>query len=288
MLDSASATNPNAAVAGAERGRVVLRFENIEKRFIHAGRDVLAIQDVSIDVRDREFVAIVGPSGCGKSTLLRMAAGLTFPTKGRVFTEDQPVTAVNRLIGFVTQESKLFPWLTLLQNVEFPLRIRNIRAAERRERAVAMLEQVGLLGFEQAYPHQLSGGMQKRGSIARTLIYEPRTMLMDEPFGALDAQTKLIMQQDLLDLWTRSPRTILFVTHDLVEAVALADRVVVMTRRPGKIKHVFDIPLPRPRDVFSLHEQHDFQELYSQVWNFFKSEIAADRVRKGDVAEEGA
>jgi NitT/TauT family transport system ATP-binding protein len=255
----------------------VLSFQSVEKRFVHAGRDVLAIADIDLDVQDREFVAIVGPSGCGKSTLLRMAAGLVPPTSGRISYEGEWVTDINRRIGFVTQESKLFPWLTLLQNVEFPLKIRNVPVAERRVRAAAMLDQVGLIGFEQAYPHQLSGGMQKRGSIARTLIYEPKTMLMDEPFGALDAQTKLIMQQDLLDIWTVSPRTILFVTHDLVEAVALADRVVVMTRRPGRIKRVFDIPLPRPRDVFSLNEQPGFQELYGEVWNYFKTEIGSDR-----------
>jgi NitT/TauT family transport system ATP-binding protein len=275
-FDSGATTQ---AATRIDDSRVVLSFEHIEKRFMHAGREVVALDDVSLSIRDREFVAIVGPSGCGKSTLLKMASGLVFPSSGQVFSENQLVKGVNNLVGFVTQESKLFPWLTLLQNVEFPLGIRNVPAAERRSRAMAMLEQVGLHGFEQAYPHQLSGGMQKRGSIARTLVYEPKTMLMDEPFGALDAQTKLIMQQDLLDIWTNSPRTILFITHDLVEAVALADRVVVMTRRPGRIKHVFDIPLPRPRDVFSLHEQHSFQEIYGEVWNYFKTEIAADRVR---------
>jgi NitT/TauT family transport system ATP-binding protein len=255
--------------------RPILEFRGVTRRFMHDRSVVVAPLNVDLTMKRREFTTVIGPSGCGKTTLLRMAAGLLRATEGQVLYDGAPVTDVNRRVGFVTQDSKLFPWLTLYQNVEFALRIREVPRAERERRVTELIAKVGLSGFEKAYPYQLSGGMQKRASIARTLIYEPETMLMDEPFGPLDAQTRLVMQQDLLNLWTDNPRTILFITHDLMEAVALSDRVVVMTHRPGTVKKVFDIPLARPRDLFSIHQQRNFQDIYQEIWSYFRTEVRA-------------
>ncbi len=263
----------------------VLSFESVSKQFVHAGGLVSALQDVDLQVREGEFLAIVGPSGCGKSTLLRMAAGLAAPTGGGVRFRGKEVREINQQVGFVTQDSKLFPWLTLAENIAFPLKVRGIAHAERAQRVEALVRQVGLSGFEHAYPHELSGGMQKRASIARTLVYQPDVLLMDEPFGPLDAQTRLIMQQDLLDLWSGSRRTVLFVTHDLAEAVCLADRIVVMTRTPGRIKQVFDDPLPRPRDILNLLDQPAFQSIHGEIWNYFKTEIGSYRDGRGGAAD---
>jgi NitT/TauT family transport system ATP-binding protein len=251
----------------------VIAYRNLVKRFYAAGGEVTALAGVSLEVRRHEFISVVGPSGCGKSTLLRLGAGLDFATEGETYFRGRPVTDINTDVGFVTQDSNLFPWMTLQQNVEFPLRVRGCNAAERRERAGEYLSMVGLEGFEKHYPHQLSGGMQKRGSIARTLVYEPEVILMDEPFGPLDAQTRMVLQADLLRVSSMSRQTILFITHDLNEAVALSDRVVVMTSRPGRVKGVFDIPLSRPRDVFQIHRQQGFAETYSEIWECFRAEV---------------
>ena len=183
------------------------------------------------------------------------------------------MTKLNTEVGFVTQESNLWPWMTLYQNVEFPLRVRGVPARERRERVMEHIKMVGLSGFEKHYPHQLSGGMQKRASIIRTMVYEPDIVLMDEPFGPLDAQTKMLLQRDLLRVWDMRKQTIMFVTHDLVEAVALSDNVVVMSARPGRIKGVFPISVERPRDVFQIHAAEGFAEDYERIWSSFRSEL---------------
>lgn len=251
----------------------VIRFENVGLTFSGGGKSVLALDDVSFDVDDHEFTSIVGPSGCGKTTLLRLCAGLEFPTAGRAICHGKPVTKLNTEVGFVTQESNLFPWMTMYQNVEFPLRVRRVPVRERRERVMEHIEMVGLTGFENHYPHQLSGGMQKRASIIRTMVYEPDVVLMDEPFGPLDAQTKMLLQRDLLRVWSVRKQTILFVTHDLVEAVALSDNVVVMSARPGRVKGLFPISVERPRDVFQIHTAAGFAEDYERIWSSFKSEL---------------
>jgi NitT/TauT family transport system ATP-binding protein len=250
-----------------------IRFENINMTFRAKRKEVAALRDISLEVGMHTFTSIVGPSGCGKSTLLSLCAGLKFPSSGRTYCDGQAVEAVNTDIGFVTQDSNLFPWMTLRENVEFPLRVRGVPARDRRARAQSQIDLVGLSGFEEHYPHQLSGGMQKRASIIRTLVYEPDVILMDEPFGALDAQTKLVLQDELLRMWTTRKQTILFVTHDLTEAVALSDQVVVMSGRPGRIKGVFDVDLQRPRDVFQIHGQAGFADNYQQVWDCFRSEL---------------
>lgn len=250
-----------------------IRFENVNMTFRAKRQEVVALRDVSFEVRRQTFTSIVGPSGCGKSTLLSLCAGLKFPTSGHTFCDGRIVAAVNTDVGFVTQDSNLFPWMTLRENVEFPLRVRGIPAHERHSRAQSQIEIAGLGGFEDHYPHQLSGGMQKRASMIRTLVYEPDVILMDEPFGALDAQTKMVLQDELLRVWSARKQTILFVTHDLTEAVALSDQVVVMSARPGRIKGVFDVNLERPRDVFQIHGQAGFAENYQEVWDCFRSEL---------------
>jgi NitT/TauT family transport system ATP-binding protein len=251
----------------------VIEYRRLVKRFHAAGKEVTALDDVTLGVRRHEFVSVVGPSGCGKSTLLRLGAGLDFATQGDTLYQGTPLTGINTKVGFVTQESNLFPWMTLRQNIEFPLRVRGFDGAERGRRIEEYIAMVGLEGFEDHYPHQLSGGMQKRGSIARTLVYEPEVILMDEPFGPLDAQTRMVLQADLLRVAGLLQQTILFITHDLGEAVALSDRVVVMSARPGRIKGDFDIPLSRPRDVFEIHRQEGFAEIYGEIWECFRSEV---------------
>jgi NitT/TauT family transport system ATP-binding protein len=250
-----------------------IRLEAVGKTYLAGETQVRAIENISLEVWGDSFVSLIGPSGCGKSTILRLLAGLTRPSAGVIEFWGSPIQGINKQIGYVTQDHNLYPWLTLRENVEFPLLARGIGREERQRQADEFIRIVGLSGFENAYPNELSGGMQKRGSIIRTLIYDPEVILMDEPFGPLDAQTRLVMQQELLDLWARKRKTILFVTHDLTEAITLSDQVVVMTGRPGQIKGIFEIPLARPRDVFTIHEGSEFHEVYRTIWHAFRDEI---------------
>jgi ABC-type nitrate/sulfonate/bicarbonate transport system ATPase subunit len=211
------------------------------------GGQTIAVDNLSLDVADREFIAIVGPSGCGKSTLLRVAAGLVQPSQGVVLVDGRQITGPGADRGMVFQSYTLFPWLTVQGNVEYGPRLKRMAAAERTQLAREYIEMVGLQGFERSYPKELSGGMMQRVAIARALANDPEVLLMDEPFGALDAQTRTIMQELLVTIWQRTPKTILFVTHDIDEALFLGDRVYIMTARPGKIKQVVDVHLPRPR-----------------------------------------
>jgi len=250
-----------------------IRFENVRLAFAAGEHDILALDRVSFDVPPGEITTVVGPSGCGKTTLLRLASGLIPVSGGSVFCNGSSVQGLNTDVGYVTQDSNLFPWLTALGNVEFPLAIRGVPSAERRERAKHWLRLVGLEGFENYYPLQLSGGMQKRVSIVRTLIYEPAVVLLDEPFGALDAQTRMVLHHELLALWSEKKSTMLFITHDLVEAITLSDQIVVMTRRPGCVKEIYRVPLDRPRNVFEIYLEKGFDEAYATLWKHFKSEI---------------
>lgn len=254
---------------------VAVYFERISRFFVNPVKhvQVRALDDVNFGVADNAFTSIVGPSGCGKSTLLNLLAGLSFPQQGRVLFRGEPVTQVNTRVGYVTQDSNLLPWLTVAENVELPLEIRGVGRRERQERAREWIQRVGLGGFEDHYPHQLSGGMQKRCAIARTLVYDPEIILMDEPFGPLDAITRMVLQAELLRLWETRHKTILFVTHDLTEAIALSDQVVVMTRRPGRVKAIMDVPLERPRDVFHIQESAGFAAIHGQLWEVFHAEI---------------
>jgi NitT/TauT family transport system ATP-binding protein len=253
-----------------------VRFDHVDLLFGGSKRrqTVQALCDVSFAVADREFCAIVGPSGCGKSTLLNLAAGLRPASSGSVYVNESPVRGLVSDIGYVTQDSNLLPWLTVEDNIRLPLQIRGVPAKEQDDLVERWISLVGLDGFRQSYPRQLSGGMQKRCSIARTLVYDPPILLMDEPFGALDAMTKAIMQDALLKLWNEHPKTVLFVTHDLSEALTLADRIVVITRRPGRVRAVVPVNISRPRDVFHTSELAEFAEQHRALWDMFASEIS--------------
>jgi ABC-type nitrate/sulfonate/bicarbonate transport system ATPase subunit len=259
----------------ADMNDAILSFEDIRQEFPAPGRSaaIRVLDGISFAVGSGKFVAVIGPSGCGKSTLLQMAAGLLAPTRGVVRHRGRAVDAVNREVGFVPQQAQLFPWKTLSENVELPLLLRGVVSHERRARVAAALEAVGLSGFEQYYPGQLSGGMQKRGSIARTLVYRPDVILMDEPFGALDAQTRMVMQDDLQMLSRDAGATVLFVTHDITEAVLLADTVAIMSQRPSKLLANIPIDLPRPRNVFEPFKNAGFEAAYDAVWSVFRSQI---------------
>lgn len=225
--------------------KLILR--NISMEYSTRSGKILAIDNLSAQVYDREFVTIVGTSGCGKSTLLRMIAGLIRPTAGEILLDNHLVTRPGPDRGMVFQSYTLFPWLTVRKNVEFGLKIKRIPEAERREIAFHFINIVGLKGFEEVYPKNLSGGMKQRVAIARALANDPHILLMDEPFGALDAQTRSLMQELLLKVWEESHKTILFVTHDIDEAIFLGDRIYVMSARPGKIRQEIVVPLERPR-----------------------------------------
>ncbi|MBS0233421.1 MAG: ABC transporter ATP-binding protein [Proteobacteria bacterium] len=252
---------------------VALAFRDVSLNFGQGIKSVPAIDRVNFDVLNGKVTTVVGPSGCGKTTLLRLAAGMVPASGGEVLHDGARVNGLNTRVGFVTQDSNLFPWLTALQNVEFPLIARGVPKDERRERAHRWLKLVGLTGFENHYPSQLSGGMQKRVSIVRTLIYEPNVVLFDEPFGALDAQTRMTLHHELLELWKQKNSTMLFITHDLVEAITLSDQIIIMTRRPGRVKQIYQVPLARPRNVFEIYLEPGFDEAYSALWEHFKSEI---------------
>ncbi|HEU4343996.1 MAG TPA: ABC transporter ATP-binding protein [Candidatus Binatia bacterium] len=253
---------------------LVIRVENISKLFRTPDEQAIrALQDISLNVAYGEFVTVVGPSGCGKSTLLKLIAGFSAPSSGRIMYQNEEVRGLNTKVGYVPQESKLFPWLTVEENVGFGLDSKRYPRQKRQDQVRYFINLAGLSGFEKYYPAQLSGGMSKRASIMRALAYEPPVILMDEPFGPLDAQTRMVLQDELLKIWEQKRQTIVFVTHDLVEAVALADRVVVMTHRPGKIKDVIKVPMNRPRNIFEIHRQEGFDEAYGRLWNIFRHEL---------------
>lgn len=251
-----------------------IAIDQVDKRYVGRGREVVALDHVSLSIEDGEFVAFVGPSGCGKSTLLNMIAGIIPMTSGTILHEGQAVTAINRRVGYLTQADSVLPWRTVEQNVGLPLEYRGVPAAQRRARIEEMLALVDLKGFGKAFPKELSGGMRKRVALAQMLAYEPETLLMDEPFGALDAQLKLVMQQQLLRIWQERKKTIVFVTHDLAEAIALASRVVVFSGRPGKIKYIETIDIPYPRDVFKVRFLPAFEAAYDNLWRELSPEIA--------------
>jgi sulfonate transport system ATP-binding protein len=251
----------------------LIELEGVSKQFRRKGQNVLACHEISFSVRRGEFVSIVGPSGCGKSTLLSMIAGLSKPTAGVIRYDGQPLQTINRRVGYMTQRDTLLPWKTVEGNIGVSLEIAHVARDERRRRVQNFIDLVGLSGFNMHYPGELSGGMRKRVALARTLIYDPETILMDEPFGALDAQLKLILQDELLKLWERSNKTILFVTHDLAEAVSLSDRVIAMTKRPGRVVLVQDVDLPRPRDVFRTRFTERFGQLHEQLWQTLEEDV---------------
>ena len=256
-------------------------FDRVRRVFQRDGSDYLTLNDISFEVREREFVAIVGPSGCGKTTCLRMAAGLEFPTSGTVAVGGRPVREPGPDRALVFQQFALFPWKSVAENIEFGLRAKGLSAPERAERVARYIALMGLKGYESAFPHQLSAGMQLRVAIARSYVLDPEVLLMDEPFGSLDAQTRVVMQEELIKLSRVNPRTVLFITHSVEEAVYLADRVVVMTRRPGTICEVMDIASVRRADnwdrferIEDVMDQESFVHLRTQIWRLLREQQA--------------
>ena len=249
-----------------------LTLEDLAMRFrTRTGAEISALERISFEVKDGEFAVLVGPSGCGKSTILRLVAGLLRPSRGRVLLDGREVAAPGADRGMVFQSYTLFPWLTVQKNVEFGPRIRGVPAAEREKLARHHLTQVGLNGFEGVYPKELSGGMMQRAAIARALANDPAILLMDEPFGALDAQTRAFMGELLLKVWDEAAKTVLFVTHDIEEGLFLGDRVFVMTARPGRIREEIPVPLPRPRTLGTLTSE-TFVRLKGRVMTLIREE----------------
>ena len=247
---------------------VKVSFANISKSFGSKNHAVAALQDFSFDVRQGEFLAVVGPSGCGKTTLLRILGNLERQDVGTVEIVRKDLDRPEN--SMILQGESIFPWMTTQENVEFGLRIRHVNKRERASQAEAYIEKVGLHGFANSYPHQLSGGMKQRVAIARAFANDPEILLMDEPFAALDEQTKLVLQQELLRLWESTRKTVLFITHSLDEALTLADRVLVMTARPGRISRVVDVPFARPRNVLHLRQDPHYGELINEIWDALK------------------
>lgn len=246
-----------------------IKIENLRKVFeVRGGGNVVALNDVSFSVREGEFVCIVGPSGCGKTTLLKIIAGLERPTSGVVTLDGKPVSGPGRDRCMVFQEYALFPWRTVLKNITFGLENLGIPKEERLKIAKRYIELVGLRGFEDRYPHELSGGMKQRVGIARALAIEPEVLLMDEPFGSLDAQTRNMLQKELLEIWEKTQKTILFVTHSVDEAVFLADKIVVLSARPAVVKEILEVDLSRMRDRTS----QEFNEVRSKVLRILQEE----------------
>ena len=250
-----------------------IAIRGIEKRYVGRGRETVALDTIDLTIEEGELVAFVGPSGCGKSTLLNMVAGIIDPSVGQILHEGRVVSGINRNVGYLTQVDSVLPWRTVENNVGLPLEYRGVPKSEREPRVAAMLAMVNLTGFGKAFPRELSGGMRKRVALAQMLVYEPQTLLMDEPFGALDAQLKLVMQAQLLKIWQEQKKTIVFVTHDLAEAIAVASRVVVFSGRPGKIKHIEEIDIPYPRDVFKVRFLPAFEAAYEKLWAELAPEI---------------
>jgi NitT/TauT family transport system ATP-binding protein len=256
-----------------------LSFENVTIRMGATGGGVLTVATgLSLDIEDGTFVAIVGPSGCGKSTLLNLAAGLLFTPEGTVRVFGETLQGINRHAAYLFQQDALLPWRTVIDNVILGPLFRGVPKARARHKARHWIERVGLAGFEDRFPHQLSGGMRKRVALAQSWIVNPRILLMDEPFSALDVQTRQIMETELLALWQETRKTVLFVTHDLEEAIALADQVVVLSARPARIKGIYPVDLDRPRDVAEIRMIPHFIELYNQIWADLRVEVANAQV----------
>jgi NitT/TauT family transport system ATP-binding protein len=251
-----------------------LELRGVSMIYEQRGKRFEALRDVSLQVDAGEFIAIVGASGCGKTTLLRIVDGLKSPTRGQVWVDGKPVQKPGPDRGFVFQQDALFPWRTVLDNVIFGLEVQGRSKKAARLRADGLLRLVGLSGFEQHFPHELSGGMRQRANLARALTIDPDVLLMDEPFASLDAQTREIMQAELLRIWRGNRKTVLFVTHQIDEAVFLADRVVVMTSRPGQVKAVLDVNIERPRDL-SVKRTPPFLELVDEIWKLIEEEVKA-------------
>lgn len=251
---------------------MTIKVEAVSKRYQRARQggvteDFIALNDVHLTVRDHEFVSFIGPSGCGKTTLLRIIDGLIKPDAGRVEIDGKPVAGPGPDRAMVFQNFALMPWATVLDNVAFGLEVKGVPRRERGAIATRCIEQVGLKGFEHAHPHSLSGGMQQRAGLARALAVEPKILLMDEPFASVDAQTRHLLQEELIAIWQRQRQTVLFVTHSMEEAVLLSDRIVIMEPSPGRVAEVLEVPIPRPRSADDVRRSPAFVELSNYIWD---------------------
>jgi len=263
-----------ATSVSVQSGAPAIELTNVTKRFgTQGGGRFTALRDVELTIQPGEFCAVVGPTGCGKSTTLTLVSGLERPSAGTVVVDGRPVSGITPGVGFMFQQDAVFPWKSVLDNVAAGPRFRGQSRAKANVLARDWLRRVGLAGFEDRYPHQLSGGMRKRVALAQSLINEPRVLLMDEPFSALDVQTRSIMSDELLSLWDQTHPAVIFVTHDLEEAIALADKVVVLTAGPGTIKAIFPVDLPRPRRVQEIRFHPEFVAIYEKVWEALRSEV---------------
>ncbi|MGB8040298.1 MAG: ABC transporter ATP-binding protein, partial [Pseudolabrys sp.] len=259
-------------------GAAMIDLRHVSKTFRKQDEIVDAVRDISLTIAQKEIVAIIGPSGCGKSTLLNMIAGLYAPSSGSIVYKGARVSNINTDVGYMTQKDNLLPWRTVRDNVAFPLELSGVAKGERAVRADQVITHVGLDGFGHRYPQELSGGMRKRACLARMLLYGAETALLDEPFAALDAQLKLAMHDLLLKLAAETGQTVVFVTHDLMEAVTLADRVLVCTRRPATVALEQRIALKRPRDVLNVRFTNEFKELYDALWERLRVEYHEERI----------
>jgi NitT/TauT family transport system ATP-binding protein len=257
-----------------ERRGAAIDIDRLRKEYANEQGRVLALDDISLRIAPGEFVCIVGPSGCGKSTLLRILAGLDTQSTGAVKVEAPGWPVVNAM---VFQESGLFPWMSVEANVGFGLMTRGVPAREAAPRIEAALKLVGLTRFRKHYPHQLSGGMRQRGAIARAFVTDPGVLLMDEPFAALDAQNRTILQAELVRIWEQSRKTVVYITHSIEEALLLGDRTVIMTAQPGRIKEIIDVPFARPRDVLALAAAAEFGKLKLDIWRVLEEEVTRAR-----------
>jgi NitT/TauT family transport system ATP-binding protein len=258
----------------SEPANPAIRIAGVTRRFLTPdGRFNTAMRDFDLTVGRGEFVCVVGPTGCGKSTTLNLVTGLISPSAGQVQVLGQPVTGIDPRVGFVFQSDALFPWRSVLDNVAAGPRYRGVPRAQAEEKARQWIARVGLAAYETLYPHQLSGGMRKRVALAQTFINEPEILLLDEPFSALDVQTRTVMQDELLKLWSGTGASVVFVTHDLEEAVALADRVVVLTASPATVKRIHRVDLPRPRVTSEIRYEAGFIEIARRIWDDLREEV---------------
>lgn len=273
--------NPSDDSRSGSRMSVKLETHHLHKSFVRGDEELIVLHDINLSIEEGEFVSFVGASGCGKTTLLRVLHGLIPPTKGETTVGGETVTGPSSDRGFVLQQDSLLPWRTVLRNVTFGLEVRGMSTKESAARAMELLKLVGLSGFENHYPLEISGGMRQRVNLARALAVDPDVLLMDEPFASLDAQTREVMQHELLRIWEQSRKTVLFVTHQIDEAVYLSDRVIVLSARPGRIKRDIPIDLPRPRDL-EIKRSPEFLERVDTIWGLIEDEVIS-AVERGDV-----
>lgn len=278
-------SDPNSSDAGAPRtlpGAPGIRAESVRKNFSSRRGEVVALDGIDLEVQPGEFVSILGPSGCGKSTFLYIVGGFVEPDSGTILVGAEQVHRPSPERGIVFQEFVLFPWKTVLGNITFGLARKGFGRSERKEIAQRYIEMVHLHGFEHHYPKELSGGMKQRLAIARTLATDPSVLLMDEPFGAVDAQTRVILQEELMEIWERTQKTVLFITHSVDEAIFLSDRIYVFSQRPARVKAVFEVGLPRPRSAEGIRASTAYAELHRKLWSLLGHEQPGQRGEPGD------